>query len=101
MSERTTLRSIKQTISDLLDEAYLEHDKIQMSRAGHIEHLIIKERRDTLKEVAKIVGVHHIERKRCALGSCGTLMPRNSASKYCSNACKQKNYRISLGQMKK
>ena len=101
MSDRKTMRYIIKRISDLLDEAYLEHDKVAMSRAGHIEHFTIKERRDTLKEVAHIVGVSHIERKRCALGSCGTLLARVSTSIYCSNACKQKAYRISRGQMRK
>lgn len=91
-----TMKSFRTDLVKLLDAAYLEEDKTLGN--PNVES---KARLDTLKEIAELAGVPAVERRRCAYGSCPAILERRSASKYCSNACKQKAYRVRHGQMRK
>ncbi len=91
----TTMRGLRRELSKLLDEAYLSSDR---SMIYPVPGDAIDARLDTIKEIAKLAGVRHIERKHCAC--CGSLQDRGYTGKYCpGNACKQKAYRIRHGQM--
>lgn len=93
-----TMRLLRKELEPILDAAYLAYDRAVLYNDGLPEATA---RVETLKEVAELAGVAHIERHRCGLGSCPVWLERWSIGKYCSNACRQKAYRIGKGQMRK
>lgn len=98
MMLETTMRGFIKKLSKMLDDAYLESDKAMMLYGIFDGQAYV--RLTFIKEIAKIVGVSHIERKRCAC--CGSIQERGYTGKYCpGNACKQKAYRIRRGQMQR
>ena len=99
MAERT-MKRFRAELSKILDAAYLVYDKTMMYGAEK-EQNEATARLDTIKEIAELVGLLKTERKRCFYGPCGIFLKRGSVSKYCSNACKQKLYRVKNGQIKK
>lgn len=90
-----TMKAFRADLGKLLDAAYLEHDRNAMCGT---KAEIVRVRLNAIKEVAKLAGIYRIERPRCY---CGTALERTTTWKYCSNACKQRAYRIRNGQMKK
>lgn len=99
MAEKT-MRKFQNKLFKMLAAAYLDHDKVSMI-PGSIEYGAAKIRLQTIKEIAKLAGVHRTERKRCAVNSCGSILELGSIYRYCSDACKQKAYRIRQGQMRR
>lgn len=64
---KTTMRAFKRKLDKMLDQAYRDKERAALYADSHgvvAELARIK----TIKEVAELVSLLHIERRRCALG---------------------------------
>ena len=95
---KDSMREFRKNLYKMLAAAYREHDIHSMTCTD--QAVMVRMRLDTIKEIAKLAGVHRTERQRCALNSCGSVLELGDMYRYCSNACKQKAYRIRHGQMR-
>ena len=92
-----SIREFTKSLAEMLDAEYLVSDKAALHGILDGGSLI---RLNLIKEIAKMIGMSHIERKRCAC--CGSIQERGYTGKYCpGNACKQKAYRIRHGQIQR
>ncbi len=92
-----SLREVRGQVDELLSRAYEADDIAQMGQTS--ERFATAERLRTLREVGALCGMGKLGRRRC--GGCGGFLPFRSTFKYCSNACKQKAYRIRHGQVRR
>ena len=88
-----SLREARNQVCELLCRAYEADDIAQMGQTD--ERFATAERLRTLKEIGKLCGIK-VERVRCHC--CHGFLPFHSTFMYCSNACKQRAYRIRHGQ---
>jgi hypothetical protein len=98
--QRMTMKNFRKELGKMLDRYYGDLDRAIALRNQEDEwnaSLTL----GTLQHVAEMAEMSPIYRRNCKLATCPVKLPRTHPHSYCSNACKQKAYRIKKGQFRK